>query len=63
MSNNLALVLLACIIAGAWVIVRVVDARAALRRKQMADELVARLDASSAASFERVARILAGREP
>lgn len=59
MSNNLTLILIVCIVVGAWGVVRAVEARSAERIA----EIQARTEAERQKQFERLARIVAGREP
>lgn len=58
MTNNLALILIVCIVAGAWSIVRTIEARSAERIA----ELQARTEAERSKQLERLARIAAGLE-
>lgn len=58
MTNNLALILIVCIIAGAWGAVRAIEARSAERIAEMQ----ARTEAERLKQFERLARVVAGLE-
>lgn len=58
MSNNLTLILIICILAGAWGVVRAIEARSAERIAA----LQARTEAARQEQFERLVRIIAGRE-